>query len=141
VCSSDLAPMSNKDTIRRMFDEVINHGKIEVVDELFAPDFVTRTPQGTYDREGFKQYVMAWRTGFPDIVCTVDDLIEEGDRIAWSVRAQGTHTGEFNGIPATGRTVDFESLNIGEFRDGVAVKHTVLMNESAMMTQLGLMPG
>jgi predicted ester cyclase len=132
--------MSNKDTILRMFDEVINHGKIEVVDELFAPDFHTHTPQGDFDREGFKQYVLAWRAGFPDIVCTVDDLIEEGDRIAWSVRARGTHAGDFNGIPATGKTVDFESLNIGTYRDGVAVDHTVLMNETALMTQLGLMP-
>lgn len=131
--------MSNKDTIRRMFDEVVNHGKIEVVDELFAEDFQTKTPQGTLDREGFKGYVLAWRTGFPDIVCDVDDLIEEGDRIAWSVRARGTHTGDFNGIPATGRTVDFDSLNIGEFRNGRAVKHTVLMNDIAMLTQLGLM--
>jgi ketosteroid isomerase-like protein len=46
--------MSNKDTIRRMFDEVINLGKIDVVDELFAEDFQTVTPQGTFDREGFK---------------------------------------------------------------------------------------
>ena len=131
--------MSNKDTIRRMFDEIINLGKIDVVDELFAEDFQTVTPQGTFDRDGFKGYVMAWRTGFPDIHCDVDDLIEEGDRIAWSVRARGTHTGDFNGIPATGRSVDFLSLNIGEFRDGRAVKHTVLMNDVAMLTQLGLM--
>jgi steroid delta-isomerase-like uncharacterized protein len=131
--------MSNKDTIRRMFDEIINLGKIDVVDELFAEDFQTVTPQGTFDREGFKGYVMAWRDGFPDIHCDVDDLIEEGDRIAWSVRARGTHTGEFNGIPATGRSVDFESLNIGEFRDGRAIRHTVLMNDIAMLTQLGLM--
>ena len=131
--------MSNKDTIRRMFDEVINNGKIDVVDELFAEDFETHTPQGTFDREGFKGYVLAWRAGFPDIVCDVDDLIEEGDRIAWSVRARGTHTGDFNGIPATGRSVDFLSLNIGEFRGGRAVKHTVLMNDVAMLTQLGLM--
>ena len=132
--------MSNKETIRRMFDEVINLGKIEMVDELFHPGFQSVTPQGTLDREGFKGYVQMWRAGFPDIQCTVDDLIEEGDRIAWSVRARGTHTGEFMGIPPTGRTVDFDSLNIGEMRDGKGYRHTVLMNDMKMMQQLGLMP-
>ena len=132
--------MAHKDTIRRMFDEIINQGKIEVVDELFHPEFQSMTPQGTLDRAGFRGYVEMWRSGFPDIHCEVDDLIEEGDRVAWSVRARGTHSGEFMGIPATGRTVDFDSLNIGEFRDGVAYRHTVLMNDMKMMQQLGLMP-
>lgn len=133
--------MSNQATIRRMFDEVVNHGKIEVVDEVFDPDFVTTTPQGDLDREGFKQYVTAWRSAFPDIHCEVSDFVEEGDRIAWSVRASGTHTGEFMGIPATGRTVDFDSLNIATFRDGKGYRHRVVMDESKLMRQLGLLPG
>jgi len=123
-----------------MFNELINEGKLDLVDELFDPDFTSVTPQGTLDRDGFKQYVADWREGFPDIRCEVGDLIEEGNRIAWSVRATGTHTGEFMGIPATGRTVDFDSLNIGELRDGRGYRHTVLMNETKMMTQLGIAP-
>src|SRR3954464_153438 len=99
-----------------MFEEVINQGNVDLIDELFDPGFSTDTPQGTFDREGFRQYVLGWRAGFPDVHCHVDDLVEEGDAIAWSVRARGTHTGEFMGIPATGRTVDFDSLNIAEFR-------------------------
>jgi steroid delta-isomerase-like uncharacterized protein len=131
----------NKDVIGRMFNEVINNGRLDLIDELFDPDFTSETPQGTLDREGFKEYVSAWRTGFPDIRCDVDDLIEEGDRVAWSVRATGTHQGEFMGIPATGRTVDFDSLNIGDFRNGRGYRHKVLMNDMKMMAQLGVTPG
>jgi predicted ester cyclase len=131
----------NKETVQRMFDEVINLGKIELVDELFDPDFQSETPQGTLDREGFKGYVAGWRAGFPDIHCAVGDLVAEGDRVAWSVRASGTHTGEFMGIPPTGRTVDFDSLNIGEFRDGRGYRHRVMMDIPKMMTQLGMTPG
>ena len=132
--------MSNKAVVQRMFDEVINKGDVDLVDELFTPDFVTDTPQGTMDREGFKQYVLAWRTGFPDVHCHVDDLVEEGDRVAWSVRAVGTHTGTFMGIPVTGRSVDFDSLNIGEFADGRARRHKVVMDTLKLMTQLGVVP-
>ena len=81
-----------------------------------------------------------WRAGFPDIHCEVADLVEEGNAVAWSVRATGTHTGDFMGIPPSGRRVDFDSLNIGRFRNGRAHRHRVLMNETKMMTQLGLMP-
>jgi predicted ester cyclase len=130
----------NKDVVRRMFSEIINEGKIDLVDELFDPEFTSETPQGTLDRDGFKDYVAAWRGGFPDIHCEVDNLIEEGEEIAWSVRATGTHTGDFMGIPPTGRTVDFDSLNIARFRGGRGYQHKVLMNDVKMMTQLGVMP-
>jgi hypothetical protein len=128
----------NKATILRMFDEIINRGKLELVDEVFRSDFKSRTPQGELDREGFKQYVASWRSAFPDVHCEVDNLIQEGDRVAWSVRATGTHTGEFMGIEATGRSIDFESLNIGTFADGLAVRHWVLMDTMTVMAQLGV---
>lgn len=131
----------NKQVIRRMFEEVVNLGKIELIDDLFDPEFETQTPQGTFDREGFKAYVQAWRAGFPDVRCAVDDLIAEGDAVAWSVRATGTHTGEFMGLSPTGRSVDFDSLNIGQFRDGRAYRHRVMMDIPKMMGQLGQVPG
>jgi predicted ester cyclase len=130
----------NQAVIRRMFEEVINLGKLELVDELFDPEFVSETPQGAFDREGFKQYVEGWRAGFPDVYCEVGDFVEEGDRVAWSVRAKGTHTGEFMGIPATGRSVDFDSLNIATMRNGRGLYHKVVMDTAAMLTQLGLIP-
>jgi len=131
---------ANKDTIRRMFSDIINDGKLDLVDELFDPEFTSETPQGTLDRDGFRGYVAAWRSGFPDIHCEVDDLIEEGNHVAWSVRATGTHRGEFMGIAATGNAVDFDSLNIGEFRNGKGYRHKVLMNDMKMMSQLGIKP-
>jgi len=131
---------ANKDTIRRMFDEIINEGHLDKVDELFDPEFTSETPQGTLDRDGFREYVKAWRAGFPDIHCEVADLVEEGDTVAWSVRATGTHDGDFMGIAPTHRTVDFDSLNIGEFRAGKGLRHKVLMNDLKMMSQLGVNP-
>lgn len=129
---------ANKDTIRRMFDEVINQGRIEAVDELFDPEFVTITPQGPLDREGFKGFVQMWRAGFGDVHCEVYDLVAEGDRVAWAVRATGTHTGEFMGIPPTGHKVDFDSLNIAEMRGGRGYRHRVLMDSATLLAQLGV---
>ena len=131
----------HRETIRRLFDEVVNTGKIEATEELLDPDFQSRTPQATLDREAFKDYVRMWRAGFPDLHGEVDDVVVEGDKVAWSVRARGTHTGEFMAIPPTGNTVDFDSLNIAELRGGRLWRHRVMMDIPTMMGQLGLGPG
>lgn len=130
----------NAALIRRIFDEVVNEGRIDRVDDLFHPEFTTETTDGTLDREGFKDFVRGWRAGFPDLRCEVGDLVEEGDRVAWSVRATGSHTGEFMGIPPTGRPIEFLSLNVGEVRDGVAYRHKVVMDLLGMLVQLGVVP-
>jgi predicted ester cyclase len=130
---------TNKNTIRRMFEEVVNNDRTDLIDELFDERFMTNTPQGTMNRDGFREFVNAWRAGFADLRCEVGDLIAEGDRIAWSVRATGTHTGDFNGIPATGRSVDFLSLNVGRLTpEGRAIEHTVVMDLVGMLTQMGV---
>ena len=64
----------NKAVVQRMFDEVVNQGDLEVVDELFAPDFETTTPMGVMDREGFKHFVRGWRAGFSDLRCEIHDV-------------------------------------------------------------------
>jgi predicted ester cyclase len=130
----------NEARIRRIFDEIVNEDRLELIDELFDPEFTTDTAQGVLDRDGFRQFVAGWRAGFEDIHCEVGDVVESGDDIAWSVRAAGTHTGEFMSIPATGRRVEFDSLNVGTFRDGLAYRHKVVMDLLAVMIQLGVVP-
>ena len=128
----------NKAVITQLFGEIVNRGRLELVDELFDDDFETTTPQGVMDRDGFKGFVTSWRAAFSDIHCDVSDLIAEGDTVAWAIRARGTNDGEFMGMPATGRSVDFNSLNIAHFRDGRLFRHVVMMDLATMMTQLGV---
>jgi predicted ester cyclase len=130
----------NKAVIRRMFDEVVNQGKLDLIDELFDPEFESSTPQGTLNRAAFHEFVRAWRTAFPDVHTEISDLIAEGDTVAWAIRATGTHGGDFMGIPATGRKVDFDSLNIAHFRNGLGYRHKVLMDMGTLMQQLGITP-
>ena len=133
-------PGRNAEVVKRMFDEVINKGRLELVDELFTEDFVSHTGQADLDREGFRGFVAGWRTGFPDVHCEVSQLLEEGDRVSWTVRATGTHEGTFNGIPATGRKMDFLSMNHGQFRDGRGAEHWLVLDMFTLLTQLGVIP-
>ena len=93
--------------LRRMFDEIINQGRLEVVDELFAEDYVDHGPMGDMaGREAFKQLVAQWRDAVPDVHCEVDTVIVQGDLCAWLVRTTGTHTGDGLGSRRPGAVRD-----------------------------------
>jgi predicted SnoaL-like aldol condensation-catalyzing enzyme len=127
--------------LRRMFDEIINQGRLEVADELFAEDYVDHGPMGDITgREGFKQLVAQWREAVPDVHCEIDTVIVDGDLCAWLVHATGTHTGDALGFPATNRRFETVSANIGRFRDGRAAEHWAEQGMFPMLVQIGVVP-
>ena len=131
----------NKAVVERMFDEIINQGRLEVADELFAEDFVDHGPMGDITgRDAFKQLVAQWRDAVPDVHCEVDTVIASGDLCAWLVRTTGTHTGGGLGFPATGRRFETVSANIGRLRDGRATEHWAEQGMFPMLVQLGVVP-
>jgi predicted SnoaL-like aldol condensation-catalyzing enzyme len=128
-------------TLHRMFEEIINQGRVEVADELFAEDFVDHGPMGDIaGREGFKAVVGQWRAAVPDVHCTLENVIVDGDLAGWLVRTTGTHTGDGLGFPATGKSFSTVSANLGRFRGGVAVEHWSEQGLFPMLLQLGVLP-
>ena len=128
-----------KSTLIRMFDEIINEGNLDVADELFAADYVDHGPMGdTEGREAFKELVGAWRSAVPDVHCTVENVLVEGDLAGWTVRTTGTHTGDGLGFPATGKSFATVSANIGRFRDGLAAEHWSEQGMLPMLMQIGM---
>jgi predicted SnoaL-like aldol condensation-catalyzing enzyme len=135
------APPDPKAMLRRMFDEVINKGNLAVADELFAEDFVDHGPMGTISgREAFKQLVAQWRAAVPDVHCEVDNILIEGDLAGWTVRTTGTHTGDALGFPATNKSFETVSANLGRFRDGKAAEHWAEQGMFPMLVQIGIIP-
>lgn len=89
---------ANKAIIRRLFDEALNQGRLELVDELFSVDFVDHsTPEQRPGPEGVRDFFIAVRSRFPDIKVTIEDMIAEGKRVAvrtlW-LRSVGTSRDE-----------------------------------------------
>jgi ketosteroid isomerase-like protein/predicted ester cyclase len=134
------APADVEAFLRRMFDEIINEGRLEVVDEMFAEDFVDHGPLGDQaGRDAFKQMVARWRDAVPDVHCDIDSVIAQGDLCAWLVRSTGTHTGDALGFPATGRRFETVSANVGRFRDGRAAEHWAEQGMFPMLAQIGVL--
>jgi steroid delta-isomerase-like uncharacterized protein len=130
---------AHKTIVRSLFDQVLNRGRFEMIDDCFADDFVEHNPapgQGS-GRAGVKQRVQALREAFPDVKFVVDEIVGENDVVAARYRWEGTHSGTFLGIPATGRRVAVRGMDFYRFKNGRVSEHWDNMDELAMLTQLG----
>lgn len=125
--------------MRRFYQEVVNEGRIEVIDELASPEFVEHeaTPGFEPNIEGVKQFFSMFRGAVPDLTATVEDLIVGGDRGVARVTFSGTQTGELFGIPATGKQFRIQAIDILRFQNGLAVEHWGVTDMAALMEQLG----
>jgi predicted ester cyclase len=110
------AEEKNKALVHRYWEEVWAKGNVAAVDEFMAPNYVEHRilpgiPPGS---EGLKQALTIYRSAFPDLEATLDDILAEGEMVAlrWNIR--GTHLGKWLGIPPTGN--HFTAAGITHFR-------------------------
>jgi predicted ester cyclase len=131
----------NNAVIRRFVEEVQNQKNWDVYDELNDPEFFHHSaPPGMPDREGSKQYLGGFLNGFPDCTFTIDDTIAEGDQVVTKKTFAGTHAAALGDIPATGRRVEVQYVDIMRVRDGRIVEHWHAMDQLSLFQQLGLAP-
>jgi predicted ester cyclase len=127
---------------RRFNEEVMSQGRLDVIDELVADDFVDhQVPPGVSpDREGLRSMMAMFRSAFPDLKVETLAVALDGDELWVHSLATGTHQGELMGIAATGKPVSFAMMDRVRVRDGKAVEHWGVSEDLGMMTQLGVVP-
>src|SRR3989304_3370809 len=132
----------NKATLRRVAEEVFNKGNLSVIPELIAPDYVFRSPLGIEIKgpEGFKQNVTMYRTAFPDIHATINDVVAEGDKVAVRYTMTGTFKGEMMGIAPTGKRLETTGAVFVRFAGGKEVEASSYTDMFAWYQQLGIKP-
>ncbi|WP_020574678.1 ester cyclase [Actinopolymorpha alba] len=130
--------ISNRSVVRRFYDEVLNHDKPEVADEIVAPDFVVHggLPNQATGPEALKATGRMLRSGFADLRFTIDDLVAEGDRVAVRWTMEATHTGDYFGIPATGRSIDLHAIVIFRVVNGQLTELWPLVDHPSLRRQL-----
>lgn len=130
--------MDHVATLRRMYDLISAHD-IDAFGEFLAADFIEHEelPAGGPTREGVKAFFRMQIAAFPDFAMTTQDIIDGGDKVVARARFTGTHEAEFMGIPATGRPVDVQLIDIMRFADdGLVHEHWGVFDAMAMMQQL-----
>jgi steroid delta-isomerase-like uncharacterized protein len=134
--------MDHASTMRRLY-ELLSAGDIDAFGDLIAEDFVEHeeTPGLEPTKEGVKELFRMYTAAFPDLRMEAEDILASGDKVVARVRGTGTHQGEFMGIPATGKSVDVQLIDIIRFGDdGLAHEHWGVFDALAMMQQLGAIP-
>lgn len=131
-------PEQNLKTARRYFNEVMNKGKLEVINEIMTPDFQfiipTQPVHSGYDAmAGFVTYL---RTAFPDIQFTVEREIAADNKVAMRWNITGTHKGEFLGMAPTGNTIKDYGVDIFTFDNGKIKTVHVNENDFGLFQQL-----
>jgi predicted ester cyclase len=126
--------------IERIPLEVLNNNKFELIDELYATNYVEHTPQPGVapTREGSKQTLIALKKAFPDLRYTIEDVIDGGDKIVHRLTATGTMKGDFAGMRATGKNATWTEIHIGRVANGRLTDHWGVIDQLSMLVQLGV---
>lgn len=125
---SDEVARANRELLRRFYREVYVDWKMEMVDAVVSPGFVSHDwPEaGPTGPRAFRDYYSAVRSAVPDARYEVDDLIAEGDRVVVRWRLLGTHEGDFRGIPPTGRPITLRGIAIYRVEEGELMERWVV---------------
>jgi len=114
-------PIDDRAIVRRIYEEVWNKRRIELLDDLISPSHALQSPNVSSSEIGpglYRREVLKWFKAFPDIRFTIEDIVGEYDKIVVAWTLSGTHDGEFMDIPATHKKVSVDGVTIHHVADG-----------------------
>ena len=133
----------NKAIVRRLYGEVWNGRRLEVVNEIISPSHAlhdNNTPGSSIGPEAYKRTVTRFLTGFPDLCFSIEDVVAEEEKLAVSWNFSGTHKGKYMGISATNTKVSVDGITIHHIVNGKIMDSYVSWDALGMMQQLGAVP-
>jgi len=138
----------NKTKVRAFYERAVNQGDLNAVDDLVASAELAHNSgggEGHNTPASVKAWVVQLRAAFPDIQVTVEELIEQGDKVVNRVTYRGTQTGEvqdpvWGRIAPTRRKIAWAAIAINRFADGKSVEAWDLIDDSSYWQQLGVIP-
>ena len=134
--------MDHSAAVRRLY-ELLSAGDVDGFADALADDFVEHEelPGGAPGKEGTKAFFQGFIAAFRDLRFTVEDVLSSGDKVVARATLTGTNSGPFMGMPATGKAIQVQLIDIIRFGDdGLAREHWGLLDSMKMMQQLGVVP-
>ncbi len=130
-----------EDLIRRLYEDVLVAGDHEALDEIATPDYVEHDPlPGQGDGlEGLKERATMLKEGLA-VRFTIEDVIQDRDKLVVRWTNSGTHVGEFLGIPPTNKSFSVAGIDIYRLEGGRLAEHWHVIDQLSMLQQLGLLP-
>jgi steroid delta-isomerase-like uncharacterized protein len=138
MTSQSTTPAINADLVRAGF-QAFNAGDTDGCLALAAPDLITNLaelPEPQHGRDAWRQGFEMMRRAFPDLQAHIEDIVADQDKVAVRLRFRGTHRGEFLGIPATGRTIEYVSHEFYRITDGLIAEEWICSDTATLLRQL-----
>ena len=136
---------SNVALVQRFVEELWNHRKLDVADELFASECITHQlrsgepiTSAPRDPETLKQHIREWVSAFPDLQFTLEQTVPSEDRVASHITMRGTHTGQWMGVSPSGKQISIEMIVIHRIEARKIVEDWVLVDSLGFFQQLGI---
>jgi len=139
----EMMPADNKALVRRLYEEVWNNRKLELISEIISPSHALQAPNvagSAVGPEAYKRQVLRFLEGYPDLHWTVEDTIAEEDKVVACWTISGTQKGEYLGIPATNKKVSVDGITIHHIANGKIMDSYSNWDALGMMQQLGVVP-
>jgi steroid delta-isomerase-like uncharacterized protein len=136
--TSETTCAANVELVRTGF-QALNAGDVGGCIALAAPDLISNLaemPEPQRGREAWRQGVEMMKHAFPDLHAHIEDIFGSQDKVAVRLRFRGTHSGEFLGIPATGRTVEYVSHEFYRIADGLIAEEWICSDMATLLRQL-----
>jgi steroid delta-isomerase-like uncharacterized protein len=136
----------NKVTVKKLLDEVINTGRVDLCDRYLAADRVDHQDYGmpagmANGHDGFRRVLGGFCAAFPDLRLSIDFMVADDEKLVVYITTEGTHRGEFMGAPATGKRFKVNGVDIFSFnQQGLVSVHWGAFDALGVMRQLGLLP-
>jgi len=123
------------------WDEIINNGKLDLFNETNFDKDITliMSPENMVGNENVKAFYANYVTGFSNIEFIIVDIFGQGDKVVKHWNFKGKHSGDFFGIPATGKLVDLDGVTLVKMKDGKIAQEQDFMDNMEFMQQLGLL--
>ncbi|HUS17201.1 MAG TPA: ester cyclase [Chloroflexia bacterium] len=129
---------ANKALVHRFLEEAWNRKNPEIADELLAPSYVYHGSGQEPGPGGARNLIALFSTAFPDATATVNNIVAEGEQVAVRWTTEGTHLGDFGGLPATGQKVVMTGMEFFRIVDGKVVERWSNSDTLGLLQQLGV---
>lgn len=146
AASAATAPADLADASRRLLEQSFNTGNFELIDQFVAAEALNHDPalpapmRDVRGPDGLKRVVTMYRTAFPDVRMTADDVIASGDKVVLRWHSEGTHRGELAGLAPTGIHGSVTGISIDRWQDGKIVEAWAEWDNMGLARQLGAAP-
>jgi steroid delta-isomerase-like uncharacterized protein len=128
----------NQETVQRLYDQALNKRNMALLKDMVSDDFVG--VRGAKGPAAFEAPLVDLIKGFPDLQWNIQELVGGGDNVVVRWKLQGTHTGQYQHYPITGKTISNDGMAIFSLKDARIVSAQVQTDRLGFLQELEVLP-